>query len=169
MNTGILELDKNLNLDKPQLIILESEDKIKLSEFAIEIANNIAFKQKNIGMYFDLDISHTKLLENIAKRPSMVEEDISNPKLHIRIEPNLSIKSICSKCRKWKKIYNIDFVIIDCFEHIRNYKKESVEKEFIMVDISNILKNVALDLNIVIFLLSEPTDYENDDIIKYKI
>lgn len=155
MKTGIEKLDEVINLDNSKLIVIASRPAIGKSTLALEIASNIALKQDVPTLFFSLETSREKLLELIAQKPHIAENDLNNAKLHFVDTPNLSINGIYDKCREMKEKFNIKAVFIDYIQLIGYDKEECLSRDNEISNISNTLKNIATELDINIFALSQ--------------
>ena len=158
IKTGITKLDEIISLDKPQLILLAGRALMGKSTLALDILTNIACKQKISSFYIDLNITRDKLLENLSKNPNLYETDMKNPKLHITNKPQMEIKKLCEKCRQMKIDFDIKCVFIDDIQCISYEKSEYLSRDDEIANISKILKNLANELNITIFALSQLTN-----------
>jgi len=99
-----------------------------------------------------------KLLENLSKKPNLYETDMKNPKLHITNKPQMEIQKLCEKCRQMKIDFDIKCVFIDDIQCICYDKCEYLSRDDEIANISKILKNLANELNITIFALSQLTN-----------
>lgn len=158
MKTHLKELNEIVDFNKPQLIVLASRALMGKSTFALDILTNIACKQRISSFYIDLNMTRDKLLENLSKNPNLYETDMKNPKLHITNKPQMEIKKICEKCRQMKIDFDIKCVFIDDIQCICYDKSEYLSRDDEISNISNILKNLANELNITIFALSQLTN-----------
>lgn len=155
IKTGIAELDEIVRLDKPQLIVLAGRILMGKTTLAIDILTNLACKQRISSLYIDLSITQDRLLESLSKNPDIYERDLKNPTLHIINKPQMSITKLCDKCRQMKKKFNIKFVFIDDLQFIRYDINRCLSANDQFSEISKILKNLAHELDITIFALSQ--------------
>ena len=57
MKTGFRDLDELVNLDEPKLIVIGARPAVGKSAFAINIATNVAIKDKKEVAIFNLELS----------------------------------------------------------------------------------------------------------------
>lgn len=149
MKTRFIELDNIINLDKAKLLVVGARPSIEKSKFALNIASDIALKQKLPVLIFSLDMSKELIIKRISKISYMLGEPISEKKekmIYIDDTPAISIEAICEKARKMKKEKDIRFIVIDYLQLI--FGKEKTNIPFI-------LKELAKELNIPILLISQ--------------
>lgn len=157
MKTLVNKLEEVIDFNKPKFIVLASRPGMGKSTLALDIIENVSFKQNKPSLFFNLETSRKSLLEIISKKPNIFEDDITNAKLHIVDTPNLSIQKICDKCREMKLEYNIKFVFIDYIQLIEYDKSQCLSNNDVNTNISEILKKLADELDVHIFALSQLT------------
>ena len=158
IKTGITELDEIVDFNQPQLIVLASRALMGKSTLALDLLENLSCKQRISSFFIDLNMTRYKLLENLSKKPNLYETDMKNPKLHITNKPQMEIQKLCEKCRQMKIDFDIKCVFIDDIQCICYDKCEYLSRDDEIANISKILKNLANELNITIFALSQLTN-----------
>jgi replicative DNA helicase len=177
--THFLDLDKMLNgLNPSNLIILAARPSMGKTAFAINIAENVAFKSKVPVAVFSLEMTADELLHRMICSQAEVESDkirlgslngleyqrvvaaVNHMKAHqiiIDDQPGLKITDLRARARRLKEIYNIKLIVIDYMQLLSgpkaNYNSDNRQNE--ISEISRMLKNLARELNIPIICLSQ--------------
>jgi replicative DNA helicase len=181
--TGIpshfVDFDKMLNgLNKSNLMILAARPAMGKTSFAINIAENVCFKNKIPVGIFSLEMSAEQLVHRIVCSQAEVESDkiktgalngveyqrivscVSEMQRHIMIiddQAGLKITDLRARARRMKETYGIGFLVIDYLQLISgsgsNRTQENRQNE--ISEISRMLKNLARELNIPILCLSQ--------------
>ena len=172
--TGITDLDdKILGLHNQELTVIGARPGVGKTTLALQIAQNIARKGKNVTI-ISLEMSDKQLIQKLIaskarinsykmRRGTLEESDfekISNvsadiSKLPITLISNATtIQKIETIIRKLKNKNQLDLIIIDYIQLIKNNKKlPSREQE--VADITRTLKLLSLELNIPIIGLCQ--------------
>lgn len=175
MKTGFINLDYVTKFEGGKLIVLGARPAMGKSTLALNIATNIALKEKLPILYFNLENSKEEIIKKIISSESMVEkaklengklddEDWKNLKeslkelreseIYIDDNPGISIDEICEKSRKLAKEKDIKFILIDYIQLISYNKRELLSREQEISQISLRLKNLAKELDIPILVVS---------------
>lgn len=172
--TGITDLDdKILGLHNQEFTVIGARPGVGKTTLALQIAQNIARKGKNVTI-ISLEMSDTQLIqkliaskarinsykmrrgtleENDFEKIRDVSEEISNLPITL-ISRTTTIQKIETTIRKLKNKDQLDLVIIDYIQLIKNSKKlPSREQE--VADITRTLKLLSLELNIPIIGLCQ--------------
>lgn len=172
--TGLIGLDKKmLGLHRRELTVIGARPGIGKTTLALQIANHIARKGLHVGV-ISLEMAETQLLQKMVSRISkingyklragtLVEDDftkiveaynvIRSLSFHITSSLN-TIQDIETKTRQLKNEKQLDLLIIDYLQLIRNEKNFS-NREQEVADISRTLKLLSLELNIPIVALCQ--------------
>lgn len=75
MKTGFKDLDKILNINNGELIVVASRPAMGKSTFVQNILSNVAIKENKGVLYFNLEESKEKVTNNLIISNSMVERD----------------------------------------------------------------------------------------------
>ncbi len=174
MKTGFRDLDELVNLDEPKLIVIGARPAVGKSAFAINIATNVAIKDKKEVAIFNLELSKEQVRNRIICSEALVDsneirtgflrddkekrlasaiESISNAPIYIDDTACISIIEICDKCRKLKLEKDVGLIVIDYLQLIQGDKSLKREQEISRISLS--LKNLAKELNIPIIILSQ--------------
>lgn len=177
--THFIDLDKMLNgLNKSNLMILAARPAMGKTAFAINIAENICFKNQIPVGIFSLEMSAEQLVHRIVCSQAQVESDkiktgslngkefqdvvacVERMQKHVMIiddQAGLKVTDLRARARRMKESYGIGLLIIDYLQLISgsgtNRGAESRQNE--ISEISRMLKNLARELNIPIICLSQ--------------
>ncbi len=177
--THFLDLDKMLNgLNNSNLMILAARPAMGKTAFAINIAENICFKNNIPVGIFSLEMSAEQLVHRIICSQAGVESDkiktgsldgkdfqeivqaVERMQNHVMIiddQAGLKVTDLRARARRMKESYGIGLLIIDYLQLISgsgsNRGAESRQNE--ISEISRMLKNLARELNIPIICLSQ--------------
>lgn len=181
--TGIpshfVDFDKMINgLNRSNLMILAARPAMGKTAFAINIAENICFKNHMPVGIFSLEMSAEQLVHRIICSQAEVESDkiktgaldgleyqrivssvssMNKDVLIIDDQPGLKITDLRARARRMKESYGIEFLVIDYLQLISgsgsNRTMENRQNE--ISEISRMLKNLARELNIPILCLSQ--------------
>lgn len=172
--TGITDLDdKILGLHNQEFTVIGARPGVGKTTLALQIAQNIARKGKEVTI-ISLEMSDTQLIQKLIaskarinsykmRRGTLeeadfekirdVSEDISNLPITL-ISRATTIQKIETTIRKLKNKNQLDLVIIDYIQLIKNNKKlPSREQE--VADITRTLKLLSLELDIPIIGLCQ--------------
>ncbi len=177
--THFIDLDKMINgLGNSNLMILAARPAMGKTALALNIAENICFKNDlPIGL-FSLEMSAEQLLHRIICSQSEVESEkiktgsldgndyqkivscvnhIQNKTMIIDDQPSLKITDLRARARRMKEAFDIGFLVIDYLQlltgsgNLRSMENRQNE----ISEISRMLKNLARELNIPILCLSQ--------------
>ena len=148
MKTGFRELDELINLDKPKLIILGGRPATGKTRLALNIASNIADKQKIPVAIFDLEWSKQMIINNY--------KELDSDNVFINNEAGIEVQKICNIVRKLKQERDVKLVIIDYLQLIRfDYSIECISAYEKNTKCIKYLKELSNELNITIILTSQ--------------
>lgn len=181
--TGIVthfsDLDKMLNgFNNSNLMILAARPAMGKTNLAMNIAENICFKNNLPVGVFSLEMSAEQLVHRIICSQAEVESDkirtgslngiefqrivsaVNMMQDHIMViddQPGLKITDLRARARRMKETYGIEFLVIDYLQLITGSGsfrgQENRQNE--ISEISRMLKNLARELNIPILCLSQ--------------
>lgn len=181
--TGIpshfLDVDKMLNgLNNSNLMILAARPAMGKTALAVNIAENVCFRNDIPVGVFSLEMSAEQLLHRIICSQAEVESEkiktgslngmefqrivaaVNQMQSHTMIiddQPGLKITDLRARARRMKESYNIGFLVIDYLQLIsgsgNNRTAENRQNE--ISEISRMLKNLARELNIPVLCLSQ--------------
>lgn len=177
--THFIDLDKMLNgFNNSNLMILAARPAMGKTAFAVNVAENLCFKNNIPVGIFSLEMSAEQLVHRIICSQSEVESDkiktgslngseyqrivscvhkLQNHVMVIDDQPGLKITDLRARARRMKEVYGIGMLVVDYLQLVsgsgssRNQESRQVE----IAEISRMLKNLARELNIPILCLSQ--------------
>lgn len=189
IKTGFIDLDNFLGgFQKGDLIIVAARPGMGKTAFALNCAANIAKSGKNV-VIFTLEMRKEELMMRVLAAEAKVDSsrlrrgELSEDEedrltegarqihkisaaLGIDETPAITMMEIRSRCRRFKKQYGLDFVIIDYLQLIGSSSVNKTDtRERIISEISMGLKALAKELNIPIMALAQlnrAPDYRTD-------
>lgn len=173
------DLDNMINgLNDSNLMIVAGRPAMGKTAFALNIAENVCFKNNMPVGIFSLEMTAEQLLDRVVCSQSEVESDkirtgalsgvefqrivaaVGNMQKHTMViddQPGLKITDIRARARRMKESYGIRLLIIDYLQLIAgsgsNRTMESRQNE--VSEISRMLKTLARELNIPILCPSQ--------------
>lgn len=170
--THFSDLDKMLNgLQKSNLMILAARPAMGKTALAINIAENVCFKNKIPVGIFSLEMTAEQLVHRMVCSQSEVESDkiktgalngiefqrivesVNMMKENLMViddQPGLKITDLRARARRMKETYGIGLLIIDYLQLISGSGsfrgQENRQNE--ISEISRMLKNLARELNV---------------------
>lgn len=179
MPSHFIDLDKMLNgLNKSNLMILAARPAMGKTLLALNIAENVCFKNRVPVGIFSLEMSAEQLVHRIICSQSEVESEkiktgaldgvefqrivssVSHMQKHVMViddQAGLKITDLRARARRMKESYGIELLIIDYLQLLSgsgaNRNSDSRQNE--ISEISRMLKNLARELNIPIICLSQ--------------
>ena len=179
LRTGFSNLDQlTAGLQPEELIILAARPSMGKSAFAMNLALNVAKRNKDgqAGVaIFSLEMSNEQLAARMLSSESNIENNKiktghltsrewqfleggmqSLSKLHIAFDDSaaVSVADIRAKCRKLSQEGRLDFVVIDYLQLIKGDDRSGNRQEEV-AKISRSLKQMARELKIPILALSQ--------------
>jgi len=181
VSTGFIDLDDKLGgMQNSDLIILAGRPSMGKTALATNIAFNAAkiFKKedsKKSGLFFSLEMSAEQIGLRILAEESKVEssklrrgdltsedssklqksfQEISNLGFYFDDSPNLTVGELRSKLRRYKKNYNISFIVIDYLQLIKPERNRD-NRVNELSEITRSLKQLAKEFNIPVLALSQ--------------
>lgn len=177
--TQLIDLDRMINgLDKSNLIILAARPAMGKTALALNIAENVFFKQKIPVGIFSLEMSAEQLVHRVVCSISEVESDkIRTGKLDgneyqrivgsvhqmmdgvmvIDDQPGLKITDLRARARRMKESHNIGLLVVDYLQLLTGSgaNKSGDNRQQEISEISRMLKNLARELDIPVLCLSQ--------------
>ncbi len=177
--THFLDFDKLVNgLNPSNLMILAARPAMGKTALALNIAENICFKNGLPVGIFSLEMTADQLLHRMICSQSEVESDkiktgalqgmdyqrivstVSAMQKHTMIiddQPGLKITDLRARARRMKEAYNISFLVIDYLQLLSGsgYNRNTENRQNEISEISRMLKNLARELNIPVLCLSQ--------------
>jgi replicative DNA helicase len=177
--THFIDLDNMINgLNNSHLVILAARPAMGKTAFALNIAENICFKNKIPVGVFSLEMTAEQLVHRLISSQSEVEADkirtgsLSHEEFHrvvdavslmqeqplvIDDQPGLKITDLRARARRMKETYNIGFLVIDYLQLISgsSSSRNSDNRVNEISEISRMLKTLARELNVPVLCLSQ--------------
>lgn len=175
--TGFIDLDyRTAGLQPSDLILVAARPSMGKTAFVLNIAQNIAFKEKKSVAIFSLEMSKEQLVNRLFSLEARVDAQalrtgnlsdadwekliegagiIGDSKLIIDDTPGISISELRSKCRKYKLEQGLDIIIIDYLQLMTGSGRGSESRQQEISDISRSLKGLARELNVPVVALSQ--------------
>ena len=173
--TGFTDLDNALaGMQKSNLLILAARPGVGKTSLALNIAQDIAVRQKRPVGFFSLEMSKEELVDRLLvgqadidawklKTGKLSDEDftklsdamgeLAEAPLFIDDTPALSILEMRTKARRLQVEEGIDLLVVDYLQLARSRNLENRVQE--VSEISQGLKNMARELKIPVFALSQ--------------
>lgn len=179
MASHFVDLDKLINgLNKSNLMILAARPAMGKTALALNVAENVCFKNKLPVGVFSLEMSAEQLVHRIVCSQAEVESDkiltgalngvefqrivaaVNSMQEHTMViddQPGLSVTDLRARARRMKENYDIQLLVIDYLQLIsgsgsnRNQESRQVE----ISEISRMLKNLARELDIPVLCMSQ--------------
>ncbi len=174
--TGFLDLDyQTAGLQPSDLILIAARPSMGKTAFVLNVAQNVAFREKKSAVIFSLEMSKEQLVNRLFSLESFVDAQklrtgnlsekewseliesagvVGNSRLIIDDTPGISIGELRSKCRKYKMDEGIDLIIIDYLQLMSGGKRSESRQQEIS-EISRSLKAIARELNVPVIALSQ--------------
>jgi replicative DNA helicase len=177
--TNFSDLDRMINgLNNSHFIILAARPAMGKTAMALNIAENVCFKNQVPVGVFSLEMTADQLVHRIVCSQSEVESDkIRNGSLNgmeyqrvvasvndmqtypmiIDDQPGLKVSDLRVRARRMKEAHNIGFLVVDYLQllsgsgNMRGTENRQAE----ISEISRVLKNLARELNIPVLCLSQ--------------
>ncbi len=174
--TGFIDLDyRTAGMQPSDLVLIAARPSMGKTAFALNIAQNVAFKSNKCVAIFSLEMSKEQLVNRLFSLQSGVEAQklrvgnlneadweslmegagvIGQSKMIIDDTPGISIGELRSKCRKYKMESGLEMIIIDYLQLMSGSgKSESRQQE--ISEISRSLKSLARELQVPVLALSQ--------------
>ncbi len=181
--TGIpshfIDLDKMLNGFSPSnLMILAARPAMGKTALALNIAENICFRNRLPVGIFSLEMTAEQLLHRIICSQAEVESDkirkgslngnefqrivasvgmMQDATMIIDDHPGLKITDLRTRARRMKESYNIAFLIVDYLQLLSGsgFNRSAENRQNEISEISRMLKTLAREIDIPILCLSQ--------------
>ncbi len=177
--THFLEFDKMINgFASSNLMILAARPAMGKTALALNIAENICFKNNLPVGIFSLEMTADQLLHRIICSQAEVESDkiktgslngiefqrivgaVNTMQKHTMIiddQPGLKITDLRARARRMKEAYGIEFLVIDYMQLLTGSGtfKSQENRQMEISEVSRLLKTLARELNIPVLCLSQ--------------
>lgn len=177
--THFLDLDKMINgLGPSNLIILAARPAMGKTALALNIAENVAFKNNLPVGVFSLEMTAEQLLHRMVCSQAEVESDkirtgsltgIEYQRIHAAVkamskstlliddQPGLKITDLRARARRMKESYDIQLLIVDYLQLLSgsDFSRGAENRQNEISEISRMMKTLARELNIPVICLSQ--------------
>lgn len=178
IESGFMDLDyRTAGFQNSDLVLIAARPSMGKTAFALNIAQNVAFRKGECVAIFSLEMSRDQLMNRLYALESKVDsqhirtgrlEDsewadlvdasgiIGLSKLIIDDTPAMTVQALRRKCRKYKIESGLSMVIIDYLQLMSagsESRRESRQLE--ISEISRSLKTLARELDVPILALSQ--------------
>jgi len=175
VSTGFTELDKKISgLQPSALIIVAARPAMGKTSFAINIAQNVAIKERKPVLIFSLEMSKEELVNRIISSEAKIESEkirsgeITDAELNkfIEIMPylaeapiyiddtaSITVTELRAKAKRVQQEKGLGLVVVDYLQLMHGKKSESRQAE--VTDISRNLKILAKDLQVPVIAVSQ--------------
>jgi len=177
--THFTDLDQLINgFHNSNMMILAARPAMGKTMLALNIAENICFKNNLPVGIFSLEMSAEQLVHRVICSQSEVESDkirtgslngmdyqrivatvnqIQDHQLIIDDQPGLKITDLRARARRMKECYDIRFLVIDYLQLLSGSgsSRSTENRQIEISEISRMLKNLARELEIPILCLSQ--------------
>ncbi len=174
--SGFKELDKmTAGLHPGELVILAARPSMGKTAFGLNIALHAALQEKKTIAFFSLEMGKEQLMLRLLSQRSRVNmsslkvgrvgpkdwsrvidsaSQISESQLFIDDTSGISPFEIRTKCRRHKKQYGLDLIIIDYLQ-LMDLKQRVESRERAVSEISRKLKELAKELHVPVIALAQ--------------
>lgn len=175
--SGLRDIDKLTGgWQKGDLIVLAARPSMGKSALAMVFALNATGKFNKPSAFFSLEMSNNQLmsrqlsihtgieLSHFIKKKFSEYEMLNIEKAHNEISglniiwddtPSLSITEFTAKCRKFKRKYGIELVVVDYLQLMTVGRDKKMSRDQEVGLISRSLKSIAKELDIAVIALSQ--------------
>jgi replicative DNA helicase len=173
--TGIAKFDKfSYGMQKGDLIVIGAQSSQGKTSLALTIANNSTGRFGSKGAIFNLEMTNEQVMARmISQATGLNSKDLLNKKLNkdeyelyneglghfnerelfLVKNSSISYERLSATIRKLKIKKDIDFVVVDFLQRLR--PSQGMTKVDFYAYVAQKLKDIALELGIVIILLSQ--------------
>ena len=181
LRTGFVDLDNKLaGLQKSDLIVLAARPSVGKTSLALDIARQVAVKEKAAVGLFSLEMSKEQLVDRLlcaeagvdlwkmrtGKLSDREEDDdfprighamgvLSEANIYIDDSASANIMEIRTKARRLKLEFGLDLLIIDYLQLMEGRSSGGDNRVQEVAEITRSLKAIARELNIPVLALSQ--------------
>ena len=173
--TGFRDLDRRLSgLQPSTLVLIAARPAMGKTSFAINIAQNIAIKQKKPVLIFSLEMSKEELANRIISAEAKIESEkirsgeigtedlnkfltimgpLSEAPIYIDDTASITMTELRAKAKRLKLEKDLGLIVIDYLQLMNGRKSESRQVE--IAEISRSLKILAKELEVPVIAVSQ--------------
>ncbi|MDO7908457.1 replicative DNA helicase [Paenibacillus sp. JX-17] len=175
--SGYVDLDKmTAGFQRSDLIIVAARPSVGKTAFALNIAQNVAVRERETVAVFSLEMSAAQLVQRMVSAEANLdaskmrtgnfqEEDwskasgaigvLGESNIFIDDTPAITVNEIRNKCRRLKKQSGLGMVVIDYLQLIAGSGKHGANRQQEVSEISRTLKHMARELDVPVIALSQ--------------
>ena len=175
--SGFTKLDRiTSGWQRSDLIIIAARPSMGKTAFVLTMARNIAVDHKQPVAIFSLEMASLQLVNRLIVAETELPSDkirngrleqfeweqleykiksLNEAPLYIDDTPAITIFELRAKCRRLKKLHDIQLIIIDYLQLMSGTAESRGNREQEVSNISRALKGMAKELNIPIIALSQ--------------
>lgn len=172
--TGISLLDQMITgLNKSDLIILGARPGMGKTSFALNIARNVAVKERKTICFFSLEMSRDQLAQRLLSAEACIKSDklrtgniadnewtrlvqatevLSRANIYVDESPGITVQEMKAKVRR---LGNADLIIVDYLGLMEPTNKRIENRVQAVTEITRNLKLMAKELNIPVLVCSQ--------------
>ena len=177
VETGFSHFDNiTSGFQKSTLNILAARPGVGKTSFALNIARNVAVRNKETVAIFSLEMGREELVNRIWTSQAMVDSSrlktglleaddwtrlasslapLSDSPIYIDDTSNISVTEIRSKCRRLKLEKNLGLVIVDYLQLMQGSGRSGESRQQEVSEMSRALKIMAKELEVPVLTLSQ--------------
>ena len=179
LRCGFTDLDKlTSGLQPSDLILVAARPSMGKTAFTLNIASNVALKEKKSVAFFSLEMSKEQLVHRmLCSEGGIDSQKLRNGDIPASVWPNLmatadklasapiyiddtagiTVMELRSKARRLKAEHGLDLIVIDYLQLMqgRTGKNSSDNRQQEISEISRSLKALARELNVPVIALSQ--------------
>lgn len=175
--SGFPDLDRMTSgFQKSDLIIVAARPSVGKTAFALNIAQNVGVRGKEVVAIFSLEMGAVQLVQRMIcaeanvdagrLRTGFLENDdwekltmaigtLSEAQIYIDDTPALTVADIRAKCRRLNQEKGLGMVVIDYLQLISGRAKQGENRQQEVSEISRTLKQIARELQVPVIALSQ--------------
>lgn len=177
ISSGYVDFDaKTSGFNPSDLVILAARPAMGKTAFALNLALNVAMKEKKSVLIFSLEMPKTQLAQrliaidagielNKLRTGNLTDTDLgaighsagrlAASNIHIADTPSVNILEVRTIARKLKASGSLDMIFIDYLQLLKGTNARETNRQQEISEISRALKGIARELNIPIVALSQ--------------
>jgi len=175
--SGYTKLDRlTSGWQKSDLIIIAARPSMGKTAFVLSMARNTAIDFGKKVAFFSLEMASVQLVNRLITAESEIPSEkvrngnltedewerldyrikrLEDAKIYIDDTPAISIFELRAKCRRLKRQYDVDIIIIDYLQLMNGTPETKGNREQEVSAISRSLKGIAKELNVPVIALSQ--------------
>ena len=176
--TGFIDFDRlTSGLQASDLILIAARPSMGKTALVLNMAQNIAIREKKSVAFFSLEMSKEQLVQRMLCAEASIDssrlrigeledndwekliwaaDSLSRAEIFIDDTPGITVMEMRAKARRLKVEHNLQLIVIDYLQLMQGSGKKSGEnRQQELSDISRSLKALARELNVPVIALSQ--------------